>query len=192
MDIRDLIVVDVETTGLEVVRHVPIEVAAVNVRTGDVLYFVPFFHPYDKGQASDQAMHTNRYYERGVYKDMLSPDGTADKYEQLWEMLGGNTLGGANARFDAAMLRYGYSIRNTIRSGSGGISSYDMAEEPWHYRLADLGSYAAGVLGSDPGEIPSLSALCAELNIENPDSHSALGDARAAAECFRRLGGPRA
>lgn len=189
MDRPDLIVVDVESTGLDPREHVVIEVAAVNVRTGESLYFVPFFHPYDKSQASDQAMATNRYYERRVFKDVLSTGETANKYDQLWDMLRGNTLGGANARFDAEMLRYSNARQTAMRGTGGELRDFYFrpADEVWKYRLADLGSYAQGAIGNDPNEIPSLREVCDYLGVENDSAHSALGDARATAECFRRL-----
>lgn len=188
VDKPDLIVVDVETTGLYVDRHVVIEVAAINARTGDALYFVPNLHPYDLGCASADALRINRYFERGVFKDELSPPETRNKYEQLWDMLRGNTFGGANARFDADMLRHGYGrLAGTRETHGPGNLRYAAAEEPWSYRLADLGSYAAGVLGEDPAEPLSLSEVCRRVGIERDEAHTALADARAAAECFRRL-----
>lgn len=182
MSKRDLIVVDVETTGLNEHLHVPLEIAAVNVRTGDVLEFVPFVDAVHLGAAEGDAMQINRYYERGVYQRALPPAETASRYEELWEWLAGNRFAGANARFDAAMLRRGYAIANSYYSNSL------MPPEPWHYRLKDLGSYAAGVLRLPEDEVPSLMGVCELVGVEHEaEAHSALGDARAAAECFRRL-----
>ena len=176
---RDLIVVDVETTGLEEHFHVPLEIVAVNTRTGDSLEFVPFVDAGHLGAADGDAMRINRYYERAVYKRTLRPEDTRNSYDELWEWLAGNRFGGANPRFDAAMLRRGYALAH-------GRTNMIPAE-PWHYRLKDLGAYAAGVLALPEGEVPSLVDVCELVGLDPLDCHTALGDAMAAAECFRRL-----
>lgn len=187
----DLIVVDVETTGLDTARHVPIEIAAVNVSTGESLYFVPYLDPADLGTADGGALRVNRYFERGLYDEALSLGDTQDRYHRLWKMLKRNTFGAANARFDAGMLCHGRGRLSGSggRNGSYGTFTYEPAEESWHYRLADLGSYAAALLHLDPAEIPSLRDVCHLLGVtrDAAEEHTALGDARAAAECFRRL-----
>jgi DNA polymerase-3 subunit epsilon len=167
--VRDLIVCDLETTGLNTAQHWPLEVAAINILTGEELHFVPFIPASALGGADPQALQVNRYYERGTWKEML-PDLDANRrsYDLLRDMLQGNTLGGSNPRFDAAILQR-------------------FVGEPWHYRLADLSAYAAGALGVLPGDLPGLDNVCHLLGVTNEDPHSALGDARATAECFRRL-----
>lgn len=176
---RELIVCDVETTGLDTDVHVPIEVAAINFRTGEVVAnFVPWLDRKHLANANFQAMQINRYFERGVHQRMLGPRQTEEAYGQLFEALYGQTLGGANTRFDAKMLVRGYWL----------IGDEDeKPTEPWHYRLADVQSYAAGVWRLDPAEPPSLAEVCRRLEIENPAEHSALSDALVTAECFRRL-----
>lgn len=168
---RSLVVVDTETTGLWPGSSVILEVAAINVATGEELYFAPHASPEDLGKADGDAMRINRYYERGVYKNMSSPTATVEFYSQLWLMLEGNTLGGSNPRFDAAMLT---AARNTLI-------------EPWHYRLADLAAYAAGALHLPPNQLVSLEDVCKMLRVDTGTAHSALDDARATAECFREL-----
>ncbi|WP_396902788.1 exonuclease domain-containing protein [Mycolicibacterium sp.] len=180
---QHLIVVDVESTGLDEHTHVPVEVAAVNLRTGEVLEFVPFIGADHLGAAEGDAMRINRYYERGVYKRTLPPADTANRYEQLFDMLRGQRLGGANPRFDAAMIRRGYAIATqpTIPP-----SAVNLPAETWHHRLTDVCSYVGGVFRMDPAETPSLIETCRLLGVENAEQHTALSDARAAAECFRR------
>lgn len=180
---QDLIIVDVESTGLDEHTHVPIEVAAVNLRTGEVLEFVPFVGADLLGAAEGDAMRINRYYERGVYKRTLPVTDTRIRYDQLFDMLRGHRLGGANPRFDAAMIRRGYAIAS---NPTGHYSSYELPPETWHHRLTDVCSYAGGVFRMDPAETPSLSEVCRLLGVENAEQHSALSDARATAECFRR------
>ncbi|MFD7247827.1 exonuclease domain-containing protein [Streptomyces massasporeus] len=182
---QDLIIVDVESTGLDEHTHVPIEVAAVNLRTGEALEFVPFVGADYLGAADGDAMQINRYYERGVYKRTLPGTDTKIRYDQLFDMLRGNRLGGANPRFDAAMIRRGYAIAKLFPAGH--YSSFELPAETWHHRLTDVCAYAGGVFRMDPAETPSLSEVCGFVGVENAEQHSALSDAQATAECFRRL-----
>lgn len=173
---RQLIVVDCETTGLDPRKHWVLEVAAVNVATGDELYFVPAVPDRALEAADPKAMEVNRYFERGLDAMRIKDHGlTAWFWSQLWEWLDGNTIGGSNPGFDAAMLNK---------------TAWWLPASPWHYRLADLSAYAAGRLGIPPTELPGLDVVCQLLGVENDCPHSALGDARAAAECFRRLSTP--
>jgi len=174
MSDRHLIVVDVESTGLDPKFHVPLEVAAINVDTDEVLSFVPYLSPDKLAQADPEALRINRYFERGVFKQALTHQATVDMYSALWEFLRGNTLAGANPRFDAAML---------MEAAGNGYG------EPWHYRLADVSAYVAGALGIYPAELGGLADYCKRLGITNEVEHSALSDAKATAECFRRAMG---
>lgn len=180
MSERQLVVVDVETTGLED-RAKVIEVAAINVHTGAEFYFVPYVSTTVLGCASPQALQINRYFERGVWQYMDSSDAVTWKnYSVLRRMLDGNTFGGSNPRFDAPKILRGINYWDDLTKH---------ISEPWHHRLADLSAYAAGVLSLPPTELPGLDAVCRSLNIENEAPHSAMGDARATAECFRQLMG---
>lgn len=167
---RELIVVDVETTGLDPARHVVLEVAAVNVHSGQELHFAPRVEPGALEAADPNALRLNRYFERGVFEMVLRADVEDEAWVELATMLDGNTLAGSNPTFDSAML-----------SVSGRVP------ECWHHRLADLAAYAAPALGLEPDALPGLEAVCAALGVVNAEPHSALGDARATAECFRRL-----
>ncbi|MBO0676859.1 3'-5' exonuclease [Mycolicibacterium sp. S2-37] len=164
---RDIIVVDIETTGLHRAA-VPLDVAAINLTTGAEFSFVPYVSREHLAEAEPTALKVNRYYERGVFERMLDPAASGSAYWTLKEWLKGNTLAGSNPTFDDARLpRW-------------------VAEER-HHRLLDLSAYAAGVLGTPPNELEGLHTVCERLGVVNEDPHSALGDARATAECFRRL-----
>lgn len=166
---RQLIVVDLETTGLDPQRHTVLEVAAVNVDTGESLYFAPYVTREQLMDADPDALRINRYFERGVYQDALKcHNSNLPRYRELWNMLRGNTLGGANPRFDAAML---------VRAAN--------MTEVWHYRLADVSAYVAGATGLHGAAIEGLQGCCERLGVVNDQPHSALGDAEATAKCFR-------
>lgn len=165
---RNLIVVDLETTGLGP-QCAPIEVAAINVDTGEVLEFVPYID-LDGVYIEPQAFAVNRYFERGVFRRMLNRNDTAEKWQMLAAMLCGNTFAGSNPTFDAMVVAH-------MIDGA----------KPWHHRLADLAAYAAPALGREPSELPGLAEVLLALNVENRCAHSALGDAEATAKAFVKL-----
>lgn len=180
---RQLIVVDCETSGLIPGTHFPLEVAAVNVMTGEELYFVPKVPNGTFDNAADAALALNRYYERGLYKQRPSSWEATDRdYCHLWEMLSGNTFAGSNPAFDAAMLLAGFT---EVRNNSATFAPF--AQQPWHHRLADLAAYAGPALLLAPNELVGLAQICERLNVQIDGEHTALGDARATAECFRKL-----
>lgn len=165
---RQAIIVDVETTSLDVANCAILEVAAVNLETGESMRFVPHVDPLDLAAAQPGALAVNRYYERRLFEAALDSRGTRNDYSILQGWLRGNALGGSNPRFDAAVLKR-------------------VIGEVWHHRLPDLSSYAAGVLGLPITELPGLAEVCERLQIDNLEPHSALGDASAAAACFQAL-----
>lgn len=164
---RQLVVCDIETTGLGP-QCAPIEVAAINVDTGEVLEFVPYVD-LTKVAVEPQAFAINRYFERGVFHKMLNQDDTDAMWEALAAMLSDNTFAGSNPTFDAALVKRLVGVPT------------------WHHRLADLAAYAAPALGRDPSELPGLQDVITALKIENRCPHSALGDAEATAKAFAKL-----
>lgn len=171
-DYRDLVVVDVESSGLRD-TDVPLEIAAI-AANGALRHFVPCLGGWSLDRADPDALRINRFFERGVYKHQLSPEKTRERYIELHQLLEGNTLGGANPRFDAGML-------------SRRFTNYGLSPEPWHHRLADLSAYAAGVLSIPVTLLPGLDSVCTMLGVVNREPHSAMGDAQATADCFRIL-----
>ncbi|AEJ92207.1 DnaQ-like DNA polymerase III subunit [Mycobacterium phage Optimus] len=168
---RQIIVVDTETGGLG--PNAPVlEIAAVNVETGEEFRVVPFVTAAQLSSCEPEALAINRFYERRVFADMLEDaEGNKNAFDWLRSMLDGNVFAGSNPAFDAPLIA-------KLLNG-----------EPWHHRKLALESYAAGVLGLPLDELPGLNKVCEILGVENEDPHSALGDARATAECFRILRG---
>lgn len=195
---RQLIVVDLETTGTHDDAAI-LEVAAINVDTGDTLYFVPHITQEALSKAEPKAMQINRYYERGLFEQALSPKSTGAKYRELQEMLSGNTFAGSNPAFDSRILaaaRFPKLMPAWDYGRDNGLLDYVTPfGRPWHHRLADLSAYAAGKLDIDLDDLPGLDAVVAQLlypdAIDIAERHTAAGDAAAAAACFELLRGMR-
>lgn len=169
-----LIVVDVETSGLAPNVHDVLEVAAIDLTTGEELYFVPTpIRATWLQDAHPGAMKVNRYFERGVYAHQVDLETTRKRWEDLGTMLDGNILAGVNPAFDARFI--------------DAAMEYHKVESRRRYQLRDLATYAAGVLDIDPAEPTSSSEIFTALEVENQDAHSALGDARATAQAFNVL-----
>lgn len=166
---RQTVVVDLETNGLDYERHVAVEVAWWNLDTGMRGSFVPQ-HDVSQvlGRADIGALRINRYVDRLADAEQ---DHEGLQLLELIRQLDGNTLAGANPRFDAHMLRKLWGA------------------EPWHYRLLDVSAYGAGVLRLPPEDgVPGLWDLCRLLGIEQEgDVHAAAGGVTAAGECLIEL-----
>lgn len=128
---RELIVVDCETTGLDVESHWVLEVAAVNVRTGEELYFVPALPAGALDEADGKALKLNGYFARDVFAHRLDIASANAYWQQLWDWLDGNTLAGSNPAFDAAMLNR--SAKWSHDYGPGGLLEFqtDQYLHPW-------------------------------------------------------------
>jgi DNA polymerase-3 subunit epsilon len=173
---RQVIVVDVETSGLDVDRHSTVEVAWWHLGTGQRGCFIP---PHNVSkvlyEADIEALQINRYIDRiaAAPQDMTGEAGC-----ELSELLHDNTLAATNPTFDDGFLTKMFR-------------DYDNREfcgmPRWHHRRLDLSAYAAGVLGIPPTELPGLSDVCALLGVTNPAPHTAEGDVTATGNCFLRL-----
>lgn len=193
---RQLIVVDLETTGTHDAA-VPVEVAAINVDTGEKLYFVPHVTQEALSKAEPKAMQINRYYERGLFEQALTVDQTAGKYRELQEMLSGNTFAGSNPAFDSrilaavkvARLMPSWWYEDPRPTGMAAANYTNPFGRPWHRRLADLSAYAAGKLDIELDDLPGLDAVVERLcgAVEVDDRHTAMGDAATTAACFEML-----
>lgn len=176
MTTREVIVVDVETNGLDRDRHQAVEVAWWHLGTGQRGRFIP---PHNVSkvlyEADIEALQLNRYIDRIA---AFSQDLNGEDARELAEVLHDNRLAGSNPTFDAGFL-------------TDMFLDYDNRElcgvPRWHHRLLDLSAYAAGVLGLPPTELPGLSTVCELLGVTNPAPHTAEGDVTATGQCFLRL-----
>ncbi|GJF06563.1 hypothetical protein [Pseudonocardia sp. D17] len=185
---RQIVVVDIETNGLNFERHRAVEVAWWNLTTDARGRFIPPHSVSDVLAAAElQALRINRYIDRiaGHGQDVNGHElgrlhGQFLGYDQDDIDEGGfpaeiaHTLAGSNPAFDAQFLAKLFAAAD----------GPDTDPEPWHHRLWDLSAYAAGVLGLD--ELPGLARVCELLDVEGPD-HTAEGDVTATGRCFLQL-----
>jgi hypothetical protein len=177
---RNIIVVDVETNGLNIARHQAVEVAWWNLTTDARGWFVPPHNVSEiLGKADLKALQVNRYVDRIAEREQDSDgDGLTtlhnqfSVYDEDLATFTQHTLAGSNPRLDAAMV-------NKLFAGSEFLEI-----DPWHYRLLDVGAYAMGALGL--GEVPGLWDVCQALGIP-PGDHSAEADVTATGLCLRAL-----
>jgi DNA polymerase-3 subunit epsilon len=164
---RQLIVVDTETTGLSEYATI-VEVAAINLDTGQEFYFVPNIEDVKLSVKDLFALKLNGYVERELWKQQLTPNQTLEHYAMLGAMLEGNTFGGSNPAFDQRVLSK--KVNTT-----------------WHHRLGDLATYAAKPMGRDITDLPGLSDVAEFFELPIPGRHGALEDARATAALFQKI-----
>jgi DNA polymerase-3 subunit epsilon len=156
------IIVDCETTGLELVEgHFAIEVAWWNLATGERDCFIP---PHSVTLAlrigDPMALEMNNYRMR---IPMAAQDISGRLASELENQLRGSTLAGSNPRFDT-----GFLVPRVLRP-------------VWHHRLLDLSAYAMGILGLD--YLPGLADVCERLGVSAPN-HTAEGDVSATGLCL--------
>ena len=170
MSVRQVIVVDTETDGLDYDHNRPVEVAWRWWRADVGGVFIP---PHQLGEhTQEKALEINGYHERNL-ADTSRWDHDYAGAKLLHEMLQGAALAGANPRFDAAML-------NHLFRAAG------LPPEPWHFRLSDISAWAAGRLGIPPWSIPGLHTLTEVLGVPSP-THGAVDDVNAVCFVLDRL-----
>lgn len=184
---RPVLIVDVETNGLDVERHIPFEVSWEFLDGSDSGTFIPAHNPRDLlATAEIEALRINRYIDRipglprdGVLDSAGARLGVGDEAFRLWQAFGshegGCTLAGSNPGFDARFLR---------KLFAHGHDTTDLEPEPWHHRFLDLSNLAMAILGLN--ELPGLAKVTELLGLPAPD-HSAEGDRKVTAEAFREL-----
>lgn len=179
MSERQIVVVDVETSGLDPEHHTVVEVAWWNLTTDVFGSFVPPHLPREVlSEADFSALRVNRYIDRLADAEQ---DTDGKHARALQAQLAGNTLAGANPAFDATFLR-------AMFRDAYDLEDHGIDEGPqWHHRLLDLSAYAAGVLNIPVTELPGLSTVCERLGVDHPNAHTAFGDVSATVECFVAL-----
>ncbi|WP_019204548.1 exonuclease domain-containing protein [Tsukamurella sp. 1534] len=162
---RPVVIVDVETTGLDPEYDDVWELAVIHLDSAGGIWSFTGFVEHDTTLAKRlpapfRADHDRRYDPKRAYT-------WAEIREHLTPNLAGATLVGAQPWFDAAFLA-------RILGGT-----------PWHYRMRCVESMTAGHLGRDMG---GLDDCLAALDLtENAHPHQAHSDAVAALRIWEYL-----
>lgn len=180
MKYHNLAFIDVETTGLDPAKHELIELGCVVVRqvpqkgkgaAMEVLHEVDLKIKMEHPELADKESLMINGYTPEKWKDALP---LMEAMEQFAEKVRGATFVAHNLLFD-----YGFVEAAWKKSG---------VKNPMHYHKLDTISIAFAKLYDDPKvEKFSLRFLCEYLGVENKNAHTALSDARATFEVYKKL-----
>ena len=164
--------IDIETTGLNLLKNEIIEIGCV--LTNPSLEIIEEFEikikPEHIEEADPVALKVNHYNEED-WK-------FAYKYEEALEIflekVKNCIMVGHNVAFDAGFLEYSFNKIGKLNT--------------MHYHRLDTISVAWAKLHSVSNiERFSLHEMCTYFNIENKNPHTGLGDARATYELYKKL-----
>jgi len=164
--------IDIETTGLNVVKHEIIEIGCVitNPKLKVIEEFSLKIKPERIKEADPVSLKINNYnpdmWEQGLtLKEAMEIFSTKVK---------DCIMVGHNVAFDSGFLEYAF-----IKTG---------VDNNMHYHKLDTVSMAFAKLHKEPDlEHFSLRELCLRFDIKNKDAHTGLGDARATYELYKKL-----
>ena len=164
--------VDIETTGLKLIKHEIIEIGCV--LTTPTLEIIEEFSlkikPEHIKDADRVALKINHYNE----KDWESAHTLEEAVKILILKVKDCIMVGHNVAFDSGFLEYAFN-----KTGM---------ENSMHYHKLDTVSVAWAKLHREPDlEHFSLRELCLRFGIKNEDAHTGLGDARATYELYKKL-----
>ncbi len=180
MKVHDLVFVDTETTGLDSRKHEIIDLALVRVRQtwepGQKPQFALIdewsakIHP-EKIQSADPASLRVANYTVTGWTDAIS---IKEALQIFSERTDGAIMVAHNVAFDAGFIDTALAEQSLPNK--------------MHYHRLDTVSMAYAKLHSTPdvGRY-SLAELCKHFGIVNESAHSALSDARACFELFKKL-----
>ncbi|PIR68404.1 hypothetical protein COU49_01285 [Candidatus Nomurabacteria bacterium CG10_big_fil_rev_8_21_14_0_10_35_16] len=169
---HNLAFIDIETTGLDVIDHEIIEIGCV--LTTPKLEVIEEFELKIKPEhievADPTAMKIN-HYDESLWQDAHT---LKEAIKILSEKVRDAIMVGQNVAFDSSFLEHAFAktkIKNSM-----------------HYHKLDTISIAWAKLHKDT-ELKhfSLRDMCLRFDIENTKAHSALSDARATYELYKKL-----
>lgn len=176
MNNKNLAFIDIETTGFNVERQEIIEIGCVIVKQehGIPLEIIDEFElkikPERINEADPEALAINGYNEAGW---MFALD-LKQAMETLSEKTRDCIMVAHNIGFDYSFLAKAFAVTGV--------------ENTMFYAKLDTISYAVAKLSNNP-EVTrfSLAALCERYGIENQRAHTALADAKATFEVYKKL-----
>jgi DNA polymerase III epsilon subunit family exonuclease len=164
--------IDIETTGLNLFKHEIIEIGCV-LTTPNLKIIEKFelkIKPERIKDADSIALKVNHYNE----KDWEQALGLEKAINIFSKKVKDCIMVGHNVIFDAGFLEYAFN-KSKIKN-------------PMHYHKLDTISIAWAKLHNDPKlEHLSLHEMCARFGIKNENAHSALSDAYATFELYKKL-----
>lgn len=169
---HNLAFVDIELTGLDLTKHEIIEIGCVITQPNfEVLEeFELKIKPERIGEADPVSMKINHYDE----KEWRNAYSLEEAMKIFSEKVCDCIMVGHNVAFDSGFLEYAFSkvgIKNSM-----------------HYHKLDTISIAWAKLNREPNlEHFSLRELCLRFDIKNENAHTALSDARATFELYKKL-----
>ncbi|MBO7668190.1 MAG: hypothetical protein J6T26_06995, partial [Firmicutes bacterium] len=151
---KEYVVIDLETTGLDILNESIIEIAAVKVRRGLIV------DSFSTLVACDTPLRPEIEALTGITSEMLlgQPE-LIEVLPELTEFIGEADIAAHNAEFDSSFLHRFWA------DGRQWLDTITLAQIAWPC----FPSY-------------SLANLCIYLNIDNESAHRALGDAMATAQ----------
>ena len=163
---------DIETTGLNLLKHEIIEIGCVITNSElEVIEEIELkIKPENISDADPVALKVNHYNEED-WKSALSLEKALNVF---CKKVKNCIMVGHNVSFDAGFLEYAFNKNKIINT--------------MHYHKLDTVSVAWAKLHNDPDfERLSLHELCLRFDIKNERAHSALPDARATFELYKKL-----
>ena len=169
---HNLAFIDIETTGLNLLQHEILEIGCV-LTTPDLEMLEEFelkIKPEKIENADPIALKVNHYNP----KDWQKATTLAKAMKIFSEKVKDCIMVGHNVSFDAGFLEYAFA-----QTGIGNTM---------HYHKLDTISIAWAKLHKNPDlEHFSLRELCLRFDIKNEHAHTALSDARATYELYKKL-----
>ncbi len=169
---HNLAFIDIELTGLDLIKHEIIEIGCIITKPN--FEVVEEFEIKIKPERIEDADPTSlkiNHYDEEKWKGAYS---LKEALEFFSEKVCDCIMIGHNVAFDSGFLEYAFSktgIKNTM-----------------HYHKLDTISVAWAKLHQKPGiEHFSLRDLCLHFDIKNENAHTALSDARATFELYKKL-----
>ena len=169
---RNLAFIDIETTGLDVLLHEIIEIGCV-LTTPDLEVIEEFeikIKPERIEDADPTSLKINRYDPADWEKAVT----LAQAMKILSKKVKDFIMVGQNVAFDSGFLEHAFAKTGVLN--------------PMHYHKLDTISIAWAKLHREPDlEHFSLREMCVRFGIKNEKAHTALSDARATFELYKKL-----
>ena len=169
---QNLAFIDIETTGLNVLMHEIIEIGCI-ITTPDLGVIEEFelkIKPEHIDNADPVSLKVSHYDE----SEWIFAYSLAEAMKIFSAKVAGNIMVGQNVAFDSSFLDYAFAKTKI--------------ENKMHYHKLDTISIAWAKLHRDPSlEHFSLREMCIRFGIKNERAHTALSDARATLELYKKL-----